>query len=92
MWSLFPFIARDIALWADENVSPESIQKTIKENAGELLIKEPRLFDTFKKEGKVSYAFRLVFQSKQKTLTDEEVTIPMAKITEKLVSNGFVIR
>jgi phenylalanyl-tRNA synthetase beta subunit len=92
MWSLYPFIARDIALWADENVSPESIQKTIKENAGELLIKEPRLFDTFKKEGKVSYAFRLVFQSKQKTLTDEEVAIPMAKITEKLVSNDFVIR
>jgi phenylalanyl-tRNA synthetase beta chain len=92
MWSLYPFIARDIALWADENVSPESIQQIIKENAGVLLVKEPRLFDTFKKEGKVSYAFRLVFQSKEKTLTDEEVAIPMEKITEKLVSNGFVIR
>jgi phenylalanyl-tRNA synthetase beta chain len=92
MWSLYPFIARDIALWADENISPESIQKIIKENAGVLLVKEPRLFDTFKKEGKVSYAFRLVFQSKEKTLTDEEVAVPMQQITEKLVSNGFVIR
>ncbi|MES2416450.1 MAG: phenylalanine--tRNA ligase subunit beta [Patescibacteria group bacterium] len=92
MWSLYPFIARDIALWADENVSPESIQNIIKENAGELLVKEPRLFDTFKKEGKISYAFRLVFQSKDKTLTDEEVSIPMTKITEKLVSMGFEIR
>jgi phenylalanyl-tRNA synthetase beta chain len=92
MWSLYPFIARDIALWVDENISLESIQKIIKENAGDLLVKEPRLFDTFKKEGKISYAFRLVFQSKEKTLTDEEVAIPMAKITEKLVLDGFVIR
>ncbi len=92
MWSLYPFIARDIAVWADENISPDVALKIIKENAGELLTKEPRLFDTFKKEGKISYAFRLVFQSKDKTLTDEEVTVPMAKITEQLVSNGFVIR
>ncbi|MCX6757675.1 MAG: hypothetical protein NTZ44_02220 [Candidatus Nomurabacteria bacterium] len=92
MWSLYPFITRDIALWADESVESSQVLEIIKENAGELLARPPRLFDTFKKEGKVSYGFRLVFQSKDKTLTDEEVSIPMAKITEKLVSNGFVIR
>lgn len=92
MWSLYPFITRDIALWADESVESAQVLEIIKENAGELLAREPRLFDTFKKEGKISYGFRLVFQSKDKTLTDEEVSIPMAKITEKLVSNGFVIR
>ena len=92
MWSLYPFITRDIALWADENIESSQVLEIIKENAGELLARPPRLFDTFKKEGKISYGFRLVFQSKDKTLIDEEVSIPMAKITEKLVSNGFVIR
>jgi phenylalanyl-tRNA synthetase beta chain len=92
MWSLFPFIARDIALWVPENVTAESVAETIKENMGELVVRGPELFDQFKKDGKISYAFRLVFQSKDKTLTDEEVSIPMQKITEKLTSLGFEIR
>jgi phenylalanyl-tRNA synthetase beta chain len=38
----------------------------------------------FKKEGRVSYAFRLVFQSMEKTLSDEEVNAIMKEITNIL--------
>ena len=92
MWSLFPFIARDIAVWVPDNVSSNSVAEIIKENMGELVVRGPELFDEFKKDGRISYAFRIVFQSYDRTLTDEEVIVYMQKITEKLISNSFEIR
>lgn len=87
MWPLFPFIARDVAVWVPEEVESSEVLKLIKEDAGELVIRGPELFDEFKKDGKVSYAFRLVFQSHDRTLTDEEVNKIMDKITEKIKEN-----
>ena len=49
-------------------------------------------FDYFEKEGKVSYAFRLVFQSMERTLTDEEVSAVMQKITAMLLAKGYEVR
>ncbi|MFZ1019990.1 MAG: hypothetical protein WAN61_03320, partial [Minisyncoccia bacterium] len=62
MWSLFPFIARDVAVWVPEEVESSKVYKVIEENAGEMVVRGPELFDEFKKDGKVSYAFRMVFQ------------------------------
>lgn len=87
MWSMFPFITRDIALWVPENVSSLDITKVVKENINDLVVKGPELFDEFKKDGKVSYAFRLVFQSFERTLTDVEVNEIMEQITNKLKDN-----
>ncbi|OGI85913.1 hypothetical protein A3A01_00730 [Candidatus Nomurabacteria bacterium RIFCSPLOWO2_01_FULL_39_17] len=87
MWSLFPFIARDVAVWVPEGVTSLEVMKVIKENVGELVIRDPELFDEFKKDGKVSYAFRIVFQSHERTLTDLEVNEVMNKITEKIKEN-----
>ncbi len=84
MWSLYPLISRDISLWVPSGVESEQVHKVIKANAGELLVKEPRLVDTFTKEGRTSYAFRLVFQSMDRTLTDEEVNKIMEQIYTKI--------
>jgi len=92
MWSLYPFITRDIALWVSEGTSVEKVKEVIKDNAGELLIKGPELFDAFKKQDKVSYAFRLVFQSYERTLTDAEVNEIMNKIGEKIKKQGWRVR
>ena len=52
-----------------------------------------RIFDRYEKDQKVSYAFRLVFQSHEKTLTDEEINPIMDKVTELLNSKeGFEVR
>ena len=92
MWSLFPFIARDIAVWVPQELKSskvkENIQQIINKNAGELLIRGPELFDEFKKGDKISYAFRLVFQSYNRTLTDTEVNEIMTKITNKIKENN----
>lgn len=87
MWSLFPFITRDIALWVPVGTDSGEVEKIIKENINELVVKGPELFDSFTKENKTSYAFRLVFQSYERTLTDEEVNKIIQTITEKLKIN-----
>ena len=93
MWSLFPFIARDISVWVPEEIKSENVQKIIKENMGEMVIRGPELFDEFKKGNQISYAFRLVFQSFDRTLTDNEVNDIMTKITNKIKEkNGWQVR
>lgn len=92
MWSLYPFATRDIAVWVPENVSADELAKIYHEFGTELLVKEPILVDTFKKDGRISYAFRLIFQSYDRTLTTEEINLIMSKITEKLPSLGFEVR
>ncbi len=94
MWSLFPFITRDVAVWVPassdasqggpEGVISEDVAKIIKENMGNMVIKGPELFDEFKKGNQISYAFRLVFQSFERTLTDTEVNDIMTQITNKI--------
>ncbi len=93
MWSLFPFIARDVAVWVPENVSSSEVENIIKNNMGDLVVRGPELFDEFKKDGKVSYAFRLVFQAEDRTLTDQEINEIMLKITDKIKENeGWQVR
>ncbi len=92
MWALFPFISRDVALWVPENIKSEEVAKVIKEHAGDLVVRGPELFDEFKKADKVSYAFRIVFQSNDRTLTDAEINEVMEKVNSALVSSGWEVR
>lgn len=92
MWSLYPFISRDIALWVPEDVAKNKVEKVIKGNAGDLVIRGPELFDEFKKDGKVSYAFRIIFQSYERTLTDSEVNEQMGRVKEAVEKEGWTVR
>jgi len=92
MWSLFPFIARDVAVWMAKGENPDDLKKLLTENATELSVREPEMFDSFTKDGKTSYAFRLVFQSYDRTLTDTEVNEIIEKIKEKIEENGWQVR
>ncbi len=86
-WSIYPFISRDVAVWMPEGESGDKLRNILKENGTELLVKEPYLFDSFTKEGRTSYAFRLVFQSYDRTLTDLEVNEIMDKINQEIGKN-----
>ena len=91
-WSSFPFIYRDISMWAPAEVESENVRTIIKDNAGDLVVTGPTLIDSFSKDGRTSLAYRLVFQAMDRTLTDEEVTVAMERVTQALVSQGFEIR
>ncbi|MBU6214395.1 phenylalanine--tRNA ligase subunit beta [Patescibacteria group bacterium] len=91
-YSAYPFIVRDIAFWAaGAGQSEAAIEKLLRERAGELLVRLDR-FDRFEKEGRVSLAYRLVFQSFDRTLTDEEINNVMNSVSSSLAELGCEVR
>lgn len=90
-FSLYPFTTRDIAFWAPADTDEGFTKSLIQEKAGELLVRIDQ-FDRFEKEGRVSLAFRLVFQSFERTLTDEEVNGVMEKVSEALTAKDYEVR
>lgn len=90
-FSRYPSITRDVAMWIPTDIKPEAIESMIRSHAGELLIRID-LFDTFEKGGKTSFAFRLVFQSFDKTLTDDDANHRMESVYKALKAEGYDIR
>ena len=85
--SVYPYISRDISVFVPESVSADEIKKIIDDNVGPLCIKN-WLFDEFKPEGtKKSYAFRMIFQSQERTLEDKEANEIMEKIYAQIRSH-----
>ncbi len=97
-FSQYPRIIRDVALFVPPTITPQEVISIIKNQATDLLIHGPVLFDVFEKkneEGKVektSLAFRMVFQSFERTLSDEEVNKIMNGVTEALKAQNWEIR
>ncbi len=83
-YSRYPAIFRDIAVFIGEGEDQEGIIDILKKESADLLVRHT-LFDVFTKEfpegKKTSYAYRLVFQSQNKTLTDEEINPIMERVT-----------
>jgi phenylalanyl-tRNA synthetase beta subunit len=90
-FSKYPYIVRDVAAWVPSGTTQEAVLATITAQAGELLV-HSQLFDQFEKAGRTSYAFRLVFQSFERTLTEVEVNEIMEKVYASLKAQGFEIR
>lgn len=90
-FSMYPFIVRDIALWVPADTNDGFTKSIIQEHAGELLVRIDQ-FDRFEKDEKVSLAFRLVFESTERTLTDEEIHGVMGRVSGALTKEGFEVR
>lgn len=96
-FSVYPYALRDVSLWTPgTEITPETVEEIIREVLGKEL-QTVTLFDQFQKEVdgklKTSYAFRLVFQSFEKTLSDEEVNFEMRALEKALLRHkGFEIR
>lgn len=82
--SAYPFIVRDIAIFVPQEVTESYIEALLKKEAGELVVRFSQ-FDKFQKAGedRISYGYRMVFQSFEKTLTDDEVGKIMERVTAK---------
>lgn len=83
----FPAVERDIAVCVDNNIEVGQIEKTIiKKSKG--ILEDIKLFDIYKSEklglDKKSIAFSLIFRSKEKTLTDEEINKTLEEIILEL--------
>src|SRR3989344_2203932 len=90
-FSKYPYIVRDIAMWTSPTNNYNQVQQTIQKEAGPLAVKIS-LFDRFEKEGRVSLAYRIIFQSFEKTLTEAEANAAMEKVSAVLKAQGYEIR
>ena len=83
----FPAIVEDIALIVDKTTPANDVMALITQTGGKHLARV-QLFDVFHGEqlgaGKKSLAFRLDFQSHEKTLTDKEAARLRNKIVKRL--------
>ena len=92
-FSPYPFIVRDVAVWVSGDTTSDEVLNLILKTADTDLLVNSRLFDVFEKGDKKSYAFRLVFQSQGRTLTDDEVNKIMEKVTAALnVKKSWQVR
>ncbi len=91
-WSVYPFITRDLSLWVNNDEDKDIVLKIIKTEGGEMLVNGVRILDRFEKEGKISFAFRMVFQSHERTLQDDEINKIMEQITQKVVEKSYIPR
>lgn len=91
-YSQYPFALRDVAVWTPEGTEESEVVNIIVKEAGEHLARID-LFDRFEKEGRVSYAFRLVFESRERTLSDEDLAPAMERVWSGLRAHeGFEVR
>ena len=91
-FSRFPYITRDIALWVPKGTEVEEVEATIRDSSDDPLLLKMYIFDRFEKGDRVSYAFRLIFQSFEKTLADAEANALMEKVTVAVKEKGWEVR
>jgi len=84
----YPCVERDIAVIVDESVPAAEIKGLITAFPSDL-IEEVSVFDFYKgrniPEGKKSLAFSIIYRSREKTLTDEEVEVLHASLVDYLL-------
>jgi phenylalanyl-tRNA synthetase beta chain len=84
----YPYIERDIAIVVDEAILSSEITKIIMAYPSEI-IEEVSIFDYYKGSnipaGKKSLAFSILYRSKERTLTDEEVEKLHSSLVEHIM-------
>jgi phenylalanyl-tRNA synthetase beta chain len=72
---VFPAVLEDLAIIVDENVPAAHIEEVMRKAGGSLLV-DVELFDIFRGEqigeGKKSLAYRLTYQSAERTLNESD--------------------
>lgn len=86
--SKYPQITRDISFLVNKDFVPNNYFDLIRETIGEDLIEEVKLIDKYEDETKfgkdsVSYAYRIIYRSLEKTLTATEVDALHKKLEQK---------
>lgn len=85
--SKFPMTYRDISFIVPKNMSLNNYYEIVRDCAGEL-VEEVKMLDKYENDekfgkDKLSYTFRIIYRSPERTLTNEEVNKIQEKIVEK---------
>ncbi|MBM3779826.1 MAG: phenylalanine--tRNA ligase subunit beta [Acidimicrobiia bacterium] len=90
-----PFVTRDVSVLVDAGLAAAHLRATIRAAASPLLV-QVREFDRYQGKGmppdRASLSFHLVFQSADRTLTDEEVQADVDAIVAALVRDHGAVQ
>lgn len=89
-WGNFPEISRDISFTIDSQIKYQAIKKIIDSFPINFLKKYSLLDIYFINSQKKSFTLRFIFQSNEKTLTEEEINLEIEKI-KKILSDNFKV-
>jgi phenylalanyl-tRNA synthetase alpha chain len=83
--SKYPPVVRDISFIVPNTFAPNNYFDLIRETIGEGMIEEVQLLDKYEDEkkfgeGRISYTYRIVYRSLERTLTSEEVDLLHKKL------------
>jgi phenylalanyl-tRNA synthetase alpha chain len=86
--SKYPPVIRDISFVVEKSFIPNNYFDLIRETIGEDMIEEVKLIDKYEDENKfgkdkVSYAYRIVYRSLDRTLTGAEIEAMHKKLEQK---------
>ena len=85
--SIYPNITKDVAFIIDNNITSNMIEEEIKK-VGSRLLTNIEVFDIYTgdkiEKGKKSIAYKLTFNSEERTLTDDEIDILFRNIIDKV--------
>jgi phenylalanyl-tRNA synthetase beta chain len=81
--SRYPSINRDVSLFVPVKTPAGAVEEIIRKSAGPLM-QDLALFDVFEQPDKKSLAFRMVLQSFEKTLSDEEANDVYNRVVKTL--------
>lgn len=92
----YPSIKRDFAFVMDRDIEASQIEKIAKDN-GKDLLESFKVFDIYEgdniEKGKKSLAFSLVFRSKDRTLTDDDISTISENVVKSIEKQlGAVLR
>ncbi len=91
-YSTYPCALRDVAVWTPDGTEESEVANAIVKDAGDTLVRLD-LFDRFEKDGRTSYAFRLVFESMDRTLSDADLDPAMERVSASLnAKEGWEVR
>lgn len=85
--SKYPSTYRDISFLVSKQVSLNSYYEIIRDEAGDL-VEEVQLLDTYENDAKfwsdiISYTFRIIYRSHERTLINDEINAIQLKIRQK---------
>ncbi|HSE35596.1 MAG TPA: phenylalanine--tRNA ligase beta subunit-related protein [Candidatus Paceibacterota bacterium] len=90
--SKYPSIIRDVSLFVPRGTTVGEVEGVIRASAGEL-VRSIELFDVYEAEDRTSFAFRMVLQSFERTLSDNEANVARDAVVAALVKHeGWHVR
>ncbi len=93
LWSAYPYMVRDIAVWVADDAGKETLSTIAKEFSEKYCVQPAYIFDQFSKDGRESIGYRFIFQSFEKTLTEIEVNEWFTILADRILAEKtFEIR